>query len=150
MSRGLSTANQLKVIHKRCCSIYSSNIARKCSGPRDSTIHLSQITRANNFENDIGTTVINRQTHSKVRSPYLPIDLNFVRHLSTGKSCYEAAGGPPPSPPDNTTGGSATSGDGGNDDRLVCPKCGSPCEHVNSFVAATRYDLSKQAKLYLI
>merc|ERR1711997_263237 len=69
------------------------------------------------------------------------LNLNFVRQLSTGQKLYEAAAGPPPGPPDGSSGGgSATSGDGGNnDDRLLCPKCGNPCEHVNAFVALTRF-----------
>lgn len=45
--------------------------------------------------------------------------------------------------PTSTTGGSSTtaSGNGGNgkDGRLICPKCGDPCEHVSTFVSSTRF-----------
>ena len=33
---------------------------------------------------------------------------------------------------------SGASGSGG-DNQLLCPKCGSPCEHVATFISSTRY-----------
>ena len=136
MSRGLSTVNQLKVIHNKCCSLYSANITRKCTGSTHSGSAFSQFASPNNLENNSYSIVRKDLKNGHGLQPYLALDLNFVRHLSTGQKRYEAAGG---SPPDGTSGGSTTSGDGGSsDDRLVCPKCGSPCEHVNAFVAATR------------
>jgi len=40
-------------------------------------------------------------------------------------------------PPGGTTSGS--SGSNNDDGRLVCPKCGNPCDHVNAFVNSTRF-----------
>jgi ATP-dependent Clp protease ATP-binding subunit ClpX len=49
-------------------------------------------------------------------------------------------------PPTTSTGGSATPTSGGGtgkggdkDNRLICPKCGDPCEHVSTFVSSTRF-----------
>ena len=136
MSRGLSTVHQLKVIHNKYCSLYSANNIRKCTGATHYGSAFSQYTCPNSLENNSYSNVRKDLKHRQGLLPYLALDLNFVRNLSTGQKRYEAAGG---SPPDGTSGGSASSTDGGgSDDRLVCPKCGSPCEHVNAFVAATR------------
>ena len=136
MSRGLSRVQQLKVINTKYCSLYSTNITRKCTGVRNSESSFSHIACPNTWENTNYLALHKDLKSNRGLLPYLALDLNFVRHLSTGQKRYEAAG---PTPPDGTSGGSASSGEGGgNDDRLVCPKCGSPCEHVNAFVAATR------------
>ena len=136
MSRGLSRVQQLKVINTKYCSLYSTNITRKCTGVRNSESAFSHIACPNTWQNTNYLTLHKDLKSNRGLLPYLALDLNFVRHLSTTQKRYEAAG---PTPPDGTSGGSATSGEGGgNDDRLVCPKCGSPCEHVNAFVAATR------------
>lgn len=133
MSRGLSAP--LKGIHRKYCSLYLTNITSKTSGSQSSFSHLAVSNNTEDFK------FFKCSNNLKGHLPYLAIDLNFVRQLSTGQTLSEAAGGPPPSPPDGSSGGgSATSGDGGNnDDRLLCPKCGNPCEHVNAFVAATRF-----------
>jgi len=133
MSRGLSAP--LKGIHRKYCSLYLTNITSKTSGSQNSFSHLAASNNTDDFK------FFKCSNNLKGHLPYLAIDLNFVRQLSTGQTLSEAAGGPPPSPPDGSSGGgSATSGDGGNnDDRLLCPKCGNPCEHVNAFVAATRF-----------
>jgi len=133
MSRGLSAP--LKGIHRKYCSLYLTNITSKTSGSQSSFSHLAASNNTDDFK------FFKCSNNLKGHLPYLAIDLNFVRQLSTGQTLSEAAGGPPPSPPDGSSGGgSATSGDGGNnDDRLLCPKCGNPCEHVNAFVAATRF-----------
>ena len=141
MSRGLSAP--LKGIHRKYCSLYLTNITSKTSGSQSSFSHLAASNNTDDFK------FFKCSNNLKGHLPYLAIDLNFVRQLSTGQKLSEAAGGPPPGPPDGSSGGgSATSGDGGNnDDRLLCPKCGNPCEHVNAFVAATRYFTSnKQSK----
>merc|ERR1712038_1464018 len=132
-SRGLSAP--FKGIHRKYCSLYLTNITSKTSGSQSCFSHLAASNNTDDFK------FFKCSNNLKGHLPYLAIDLNFVRQLSTGQTLSEAAGGPPPSPPDGSSGGgSATSGDGGNsDDRLVCPKCGSPCEHVNAFVAATRF-----------
>eukprot|EP00088_Acartia_fossae_P021217 TRINITY_DN2270_c0_g1_i1.p1 TRINITY_DN2270_c0_g1~~TRINITY_DN2270_c0_g1_i1.p1 ORF type:complete len:620 (-),score=208.78 TRINITY_DN2270_c0_g1_i1:786-2645(-) len=40
----------------------------------------------------------------------------------------------------NGNGKSASSGGGnGNDNQLLCPKCGSPCEHVATLISSTRF-----------
>jgi len=36
-------------------------------------------------------------------------------------------------------GGGKGGGKGGDKDRLVCPKCGDPCEHISTFVSSTRF-----------
>ena len=133
MSRGLSAP--LKGIHRKYCLLYSTNITSKTCGSHSSFSHLASANNDDDFK------FHKSSKNNKGRLPYMAIDLNFVRQLSTGQTLSEAAGGLPPSPPDGPSGGgSATSGDGGNnDDRLLCPKCGNPCEHVNAFVAATRY-----------
>jgi len=133
MSRGLSAP--LKGIHRKYCSLYLTNITSKTSGSQSSFSHLAASNNTDDFK------FFKCSNNLKGHLPYLAIDLNFVRQLSTGQKLSEAAGGPPPGPPDGSSGGgSATSGDGGNnDDRLLCPKCGNPCEHVNAFVAATRF-----------
>ena len=140
MSRGLSTIHQFKVIHKKYCSLYSANIGRKTCSSGPTSISFSHIACINHSDREVLSKCHKKSPNIRSHLPYLSIDLNFVRNLSSGQKCFEAAGGPPPSPPDGTSGGAASSGDsGGSDDRLVCPKCGSPCEHVNAFVAATRY-----------
>ena len=138
MSRGLSAP--LKGIHRKYCSLYLTNITSKTSGSHSSFSHLAAAKNIDDFKY-FKCSKDCKGRCCKGHLPYLAIDLNFVRQLSTGQKLSEAAGGPPPSPPDGSSGGgSATSGDGGNnDDRLLCPKCGNPCEHVNAFVAATRY-----------
>ena len=138
MSRGLSAP--LKGIHRKYCSLYLTNITSKTSGSHSPFSHLAAAKNIDDFKY-FKCSKDCKGLCCKGHSPYLAIDLNFVRQLSTGQKLSEAAGGPPPGPPDGSSGGgSATSGDGGNnDDRLLCPKCGNPCEHVNAFVAATRY-----------
>ena len=150
MSRGLSTVHQLKVIHKSYCSLYLTNITSKTCGSQSSFSHLASASVTEDYK-DVKFSKCSKKLPGHL--PYLALDLNFVRQLSTGHKLSEAAGGPPPSPPDGTSGGgSATSGDGGNnDDRLLCPKCGNPCEHVNAFVAATRYfNIFKQLLIYTV
>jgi len=59
---------------------------------------------------------------------------NGTLPFSTSSWSLNAHEGPP-------GGGSGTnvSGSGGGDDRLTCPKCGNPCDHVNAFVNSTRF-----------
>ena len=35
--------------------------------------------------------------------------------------------------------GNSSGGNGGGGNKLICPKCGDPCEHVNTFVSSTRF-----------
>lgn len=46
-------------------------------------------------------------------------------------------GGPPG--PSSPGGGSSTTTTGGDKGSLCCPKCGSPCTHVETFVSSTRF-----------
>ncbi|XP_058806249.1 ATP-dependent Clp protease ATP-binding subunit clpX-like, mitochondrial isoform X2 [Phymastichus coffea] len=39
----------------------------------------------------------------------------------------------------NTTAGGTTSGGGDKKNNLICPKCGDPCTHVETFVSSTRF-----------
>ena len=137
MSRGIGTMHQLKGVRQN----YSSFTSAKTIGKTKSSINpnfsapfssiSSCIDEDSPFCMRTKANKLRIGRHNSYRSgglPFFVLDLNFVRHISTVPSRLAAAGGPPPSPP----------GDG-KDDGLVCPKCGSPCEHVNSFVAATRY-----------
>lgn len=77
-----------------------------------------------------------------------------VRSFATLSPCLlSGTPAPPPPPPTDGTGGDTTTASGGggdnkkppgsgssdNDNRLICPKCGDPCEHVNAFVSSTRF-----------
>jgi len=62
-----------------------------------------------------------------------PLTVQQVRQLSQSSSLKSATTGGP----DNTEGGSA--GGGGGSSQLLCPKCGSPCEHVATFISSTRF-----------
>jgi len=55
-----------------------------------------------------------------------------TRHVSHTSSLLSDKTGPGPGGPDRTEGG----GGGGS---LLCPKCGSPCEHVATFISSTRF-----------
>jgi len=57
--------------------------------------------------------------------------------LSTGEGGGDGnVGGGKGAPPPPGKGGAAG---GGGDNQLLCPKCGSPCEHVATFVSSTRF-----------
>ena len=137
MSRGISTVQHIKGLHKKYCSLHSVTIAKNCATVGRTASTLSPIACINGIDNELYKV----SRHNNNYSPYFVFDLRFVRNLSIGQRRFEAAGGPPPSPPDgpSNAGNTASGEGGGNDDRLVCPKCGSPCQGVNAFVAATRY-----------
>ncbi|XP_014600321.1 PREDICTED: ATP-dependent Clp protease ATP-binding subunit clpX-like, mitochondrial isoform X3 [Polistes canadensis] len=65
-----------------------------------------------------------------------------TRSLTTSTSLAKA---PTESVPPSKSGGSTTSGasgsggDNGKKDSLICPKCGDPCTHVETFVSSTRF-----------
>ena len=59
---------------------------------------------------------------------------NGTLPFSTSSWSLNAHEGPP-----GGGSGSNVSGSGGGDDRLTCPKCGNPCDHVNAFVNSTRF-----------
>jgi len=54
-----------------------------------------------------------------------------ARHVSQSSSLLSDKTGPGPGGPDKTEGGGGGS--------LLCPKCGSPCEHVATFISSTRF-----------
>lgn len=56
-----------------------------------------------------------------------------ARHVSQSSSLLSDKAGPGPGGPDKTEGG------GGGGGSLLCPKCGSPCEHVATFISSTRF-----------
>ncbi|XP_068230252.1 ATP-dependent Clp protease ATP-binding subunit clpX-like, mitochondrial isoform X1 [Palaemon carinicauda] len=69
---------------------------------------------------------------------------NFLTHLqpicTSAHRCQSSSAGGPP------TDGSGSGGDDGNDkdapkkkDQMLCPKCGDPCTHVETFVSSTRF-----------
>ena len=63
--------------------------------------------------------------------------LSSSKVLSTAKGPEDGAGG------DGGAGksggaGKGAQGGGGGDNQLLCPKCGSPCEHVATFISSTR------------
>lgn len=71
------------------------------------------------------------------------LSLTHVRPLSaTTRRCQTSAGGPPT---DGSGSGDDGSGNGnGKDnekkkDQMLCPKCGDPCTHVETFVSSTRF-----------
>ena len=53
-----------------------------------------------------------------------------ARHVSQSSPLLSDKAGPGPGGPDKTEGGGGGS--------LLCPKCGSPCEHVATFISSTR------------
>ena len=53
-----------------------------------------------------------------------------TRHVCQSSSLLSDKAGPGPGGPDKTEGGGGGS--------LLCPKCGSPCEHVATFISSTR------------
>lgn len=64
------------------------------------------------------------------------------RSLTTSTSLAKAPSETVPPNKNNgtTTSGSAGSGgDNGKKDALICPKCGDPCTHVETFVSSTRF-----------
>ena len=54
-----------------------------------------------------------------------------VRLFSQSRALASAGGG------DKTVDSGGESGGGGNN-RPLCPKCGSPCEHVDTLISSTR------------
>merc|ERR1719192_2857723 len=54
-----------------------------------------------------------------------------ARHVSQSSSLLSDKTGPGPGGPDKTEGGGGGS--------LLCPKCGSPCEHVATFISSPRF-----------
>jgi len=68
-----------------------------------------------------------------------PGDLSHCHHparpqrRNISQTCSFLSAGPGAGGPDNTQGG------GGGSSQLLCPKCGSPCEHVATFISSTRF-----------
>lgn len=69
-----------------------------------------------------------------------------VRGLSTSSACSRTAKGSDGeddknvgSKKDGGKGAKGGGGKGGGKDRLGCPKCGDPCEHISTFVSSTRF-----------
>jgi len=69
-----------------------------------------------------------------------------VRGLSTSSACSRTAKGSDGEDDKNVgskkeggKGAKGGGGKGGGKDRLVCPKCGDPCEHISTFVSSTRF-----------
>lgn len=58
-----------------------------------------------------------------------------VENRGSGKSPTKSGNGKG----GETTGSGKQSGDSGGDDKLVCPKCGAPCENINKFVSSARF-----------
>ena len=55
-----------------------------------------------------------------------------LQRRNISQTCSFLSAGPSSGGPDNTEGG------GGGSSQLLCPKCGSPCEHVATFISSTR------------
>jgi len=56
-----------------------------------------------------------------------------LQRRNISQTCSFLSAGPSSGGPDNTEGG------GGGSSQLLCPKCGSPCEHVATFISSTRF-----------
>jgi len=69
------------------------------------------------------------------RSESLRISLYKQRRWLSSSKVYLAKN----SDDGNKGGSSAKSGGSGGDNQLLCPKCGSPCEHVATFISSTRF-----------
>ena len=80
MSRGLSTVHQLKVIHKSYCSLYLTNITSKTCGSQSSFSHLASASVTEDYK-DVKFPKCSKKLPGHL--PYLALDLNFVRQLST-------------------------------------------------------------------
>ena len=63
-------------------------------------------------------------------------DRRYFSALTPIVYCKKPDGGGPTPPPTGTGGGD---GKNGGKKRLICPKCGDPCDNVNAFVSSTRF-----------